>query len=225
MIEFRHISKVYQSTDISTTALDNVSFTINKGEFIAIVGPSGSGKSTLMHILGLLETPTSGSYILHGRDVTSLTDDELAEMRNKMIGFVFQAFHLLPRRSALRNVMLPMHYADIDLQQQEIRAKSLLESVGLGDRLFHTSSQLSGGQKQRVAIARALAMNPSVILADEPTGNLSSTQGEEIMHMFSELNKKGHTVIVITHEQKIASFAKRTITMQDSRLVKDTKQK
>ncbi len=211
--------------DSQTVALSDVSFDIAKGEFVAIMGPSGSGKSTLMHMLGALDTPTSGKYVLDGQDVSKLTDDELAEIRNKKIGFVFQAFNLLPRRSALKNVMLPMIYANIPKNQRENLAKKYLEMVGLGNRLNHTTNQLSGGQQQRVAIARALAINPTIILADEPTGNLASAQGEEIMDIFKDLNEEGHTIIMITHEPDIAEHAKRIIMVKDGKLISDKKNK
>ncbi len=204
-----------------TTALSDISFDVEKGEFVAIMGPSGSGKSTLMHTIGALDTPTFGKYILDGEDVSTLSDDQLADIRNKKIGFVFQAFNLLPRRSALKNVMLPMVYAGIKRAEREVRAKKYLEMVGLGDRLNYTTNQLSGGQMQRVAIARALAMNPAILLADEPTGNLASVQGEEIMQIFKTLHSQGHTIVMITHESDIAAYAKRIITIKDGKIVGD----
>ena len=208
---------------VETVALDDVSFSIKKGEFVAIMGPSGSGKSTLMHILGALDTPTSGTYILDGQDVSKLSKDELAEIRNKKIGFVFQAFNLLPRTTAIKNVALPMIYAGIPKEQRVKKAEELLEEVGLGDRMNHTSSQLSGGQMQRVAIARALSMNPSIILADEPTGNISTVQAEEIMRIFQSLQKQGHTIVLITHEPSIAAFSQRTIHIKDGKIEKEVK--
>lgn len=217
----KNISKVYTNGTIETRALDDVSFKINKGEFVAIIGPSGSGKSTLMHIIGALDVPTSGEYILNGTSVEDMDDDKLAEVRNKEIGFVFQAYNLLARNSSLKNVELPMMYAEIDREDREKRAIEALESVGLGDRLKNSPNQLSGGQKQRVAIARALSMNPSIILADEPTGNLPTNQSAEIMDIFEELNKKGHTIIVITHEDEIAARTKRVITLVDGKIVSD----
>lgn len=204
-----------------TVALDNISFDVAKGEFVAIMGPSGSGKSTLMHMIGALDTPTSGTYILDGADVGKLTDDQLAEIRNKKIGFVFQAFNLLPRTTSLKNVMLPLIYAGMSKEQREKTAKKYLEMVGLGNRLNHTTSQLSGGQMQRVAIARALAMNPAILLADEPTGNLASVQGDEILEIFKKLNREGHTIVMITHEPDIASHAKRVITIRDGKIISD----
>lgn len=210
---------------VETVALNNISFSIDKGEFVAIMGPSGSGKSTLMHILGALDTPTSGKYILDGEDVSKLSKDQLAEIRNKKIGFVFQSFNLLPRTTALKNVALPMIYAGISKKERFEKAKILLGQVGLEDRMEHTSSQLSGGQMQRVAIARALAMNPSIILADEPTGNVSSAQSDEIMGVFQNLQKQGHTVIMITHESSVAAYAQRIIHIKDGAIEKDEKSK
>lgn len=221
IIQASHLRKVYQTGSVETVALDNVSFEINKGEFVAIMGPSGSGKSTLMHLLGALDTPSSGSYILDGEEVEKLSDDQLADIRNRKIGFIFQAFNLLPRRTALQNVALPMSYAGISKVERMERAKKYLEMVGLGDRLEHTSNQLSGGQQQRVAIARGLAMNPSLLLADEPTGNIASSQAEEIMQIFQDLNEEGHTIVMITHEPDIASHAKRIIHIKDGKIVED----
>jgi putative ABC transport system ATP-binding protein len=225
MIDVSHLSKIYKMDTVQTVALDNVSFSIGKGEFVAIMGPSGSGKSTLMHILGALDTPTSGKYILDGKDVSKLSKDQLAEIRNKKIGFVFQSFNLLPRTTAIKNVALPMIYAGIPKKERIERAKVLLKRVGLGDRMEHTSSQLSGGQMQRVAIARALAMNPSIILADEPTGNISSAQSDEIMCLFQDLQKQGHTIIMITHEPSVASYAQRIIHVRDGKIEKEEKNK
>lgn len=223
IITTSHISKIYHTGDIETAALSDISFTIKKGEFVAIMGPSGSGKSTLMHILGALDTPTVGSYFLDGEEVNKLTDDELADIRNRKIGFIFQAFNLLPRTSALKNVMLPMRYAGVPQEKRQQIAKKYLEMVGLGHRLDHTSSQLSGGQQQRVAIARGLAMDPSILLADEPTGNIASAQAEEIMAIFQELNDQGHTVVMITHEPDIAQHAKRVLVIKDGKLLEDRK--
>lgn len=221
MIQLSHITKIYQTGVAETVALSDISFSVNKGEFVAIMGPSGSGKSTLMHIIGALDIPTSGTYILDEQDVSKLSEDQLAEIRNKKIGFVFQAFNLLPRTSALKNVMLPLVYAGIGKNERIEKATKYLKMVGLGDRLTHTTSQLSGGQMQRVAIARALAMNPAIILADEPTGNLASVQGEEIMQIFRDLNEQGHTIVMITHEPDIAAHAKRIITVKDGKLLSD----
>ncbi len=222
MIKVDNISKIYSNDSVETIALSNISFGIEKGEFVAIMGPSGSGKSTLMHILGALDTPTSGTYILDGKEVGKLSDDELAVIRNKKIGFVFQAYNLLPRTTALKNVMLPMMYAGMPREKRVNRAIELLEMVGLGNRINHTSNQLSGGQQQRVAIARSLAMNPAIILADEPTGNLATVQGEEIIAIFQELSDRGHTVVVITHEPPIAEHARRIIYLRDGEIVEDS---
>jgi putative ABC transport system ATP-binding protein len=221
MIQISHVSKVYKTGEIETMALNDISFEINRGEFVAIMGPSGSGKSTLMHILGALDTPTSGSYVLDGQEVAKLIDDELADIRNKKIGFVFQAFNLLPRTSALKNVTIPMMYAGTEKVKRVGEAQKFLEMVGLGNRMEHTLSQLSGGQQQRVAIARALVLNPAIILADEPTGNIASDQAEEIMAIFQKLNNEGHTILMITHEQDIAEHAKRIIFVKDGKILKD----
>lgn len=221
MIHASHLSKIYTTGDIETKALDDVSFDIKKGEFVAIMGPSGSGKSTLMHILGALDNPTSGTYILDGENVSKLSDDELADIRNRKIGFIFQAFNLLPRTTTTQNVSLPMVYAGIPKAERKKRAQKYLDMVGLGHRLEHTPNQLSGGQQQRVAIARGLAMNPSILLADEPTGNIASVQAEEIMGIFQKLSNEGHTIIMITHESDIANHAKRILYIKDGKLFKD----
>jgi putative ABC transport system ATP-binding protein len=221
MIKLEHVSKIYQTGDVETIALDDISFTIKKGEYVAIMGPSGSGKSTLMHILGALDLPTSGEYVLDGESVSHLSDDELAEIRNRKIGFIFQAFNLLPRTSALKNVMLPMAYAGLSKPEQLSTAKKYLELVGLSNRMDHTSNQLSGGQQQRVAIARGLVMNPAILLADEPTGNIASVQADEVMAIFGDLNRHGHTIIMITHEPDIAAHAHRIIHIRDGRVVND----
>lgn len=223
MIDVSHLTKIYKTGSVETVAVNDVSFSIKKGEFVAIMGPSGSGKSTLMHMLGALDTPTSGSYVLDGEDVSKLSKDQLAEIRNKKIGFVFQQFNLLPRTTALKNVALPMVYAGIPKEERVKRAEKLLEDVGLGDRMDHTSSQLSGGQMQRVAIARALSMNPAIILADEPTGNISTVQAEEIMRILQDLQKQGHTIVLITHEPSIAAFSQRTIHIKDGKIEKEVK--
>ena len=221
-ISISHVRKVYQTSDVETIALDDISFSIKKGEFVAIVGPSGSGKSTLMHVLGALDTPTSGIYILDGQDVSKLSKDELAEIRNKKIGFVFQSFNLLPRTTALKNVALPMTYAGVPKVERLKKAEELLKEVGLGDRINHTSSQLSGGQMQRVAIARALVNRPKILLADEPTGALDSKTGEEILKLFLELNNHGVTVIVVTHDNIVANRCRRVLRMVDGILREDT---
>ncbi|MBP9817173.1 ABC transporter ATP-binding protein [Candidatus Shapirobacteria bacterium] len=225
VIETRNLSKVYTVGDVKTVALDKVSFNIEQGEFVAIMGPSGSGKSTLMHIIGALDKPTGGQYILDGSNVENLSDDELAEIRNKKIGFIFQAFNLLPRTTTMKNVMLPMKYAGLSEEKQKATAEKFLKMVGLGDRLKHTSNQLSGGQQQRVAIARALVLDPAIILADEPTGNIASAQADEIMEIFEKLNDEGHTIVMITHEPDIANHAKRIIHIKDGQIYKDLRNK
>lgn len=226
IIKVTHLCKEYKMGDITTHALNDVSFEIEKGEFVAIMGPSGSGKSTLMHILGALDAPTSGQYFLDGKNVGKLSDDQLSEIRNKKIGFVFQAFNLLPRTSAIKNVMLPMRYAGIPFQKRYEQAKHYLAMVGLSQRIEHTTNQLSGGQQQRVAIARGISMNPALLLADEPTGNIASDQAEEIMSIFKKLNNiDGHTIVMITHEADIAKNAGRIIKMRDGKIVSDVKNK
>lgn len=223
VIEVKNISKVYKTENFETIALRSISFNIEKGEFVAIMGPSGSGKSTLMHILGALDKPTSGEYILDGKNVEKLSEDELSDIRNQKIGFVFQAFNLLPRITTLKNVTLPMSYAGIKKDEREKIAEKYLRMVGLGDRLQHTTNQISGGQQQRVAIARALCLNPALILADEPTGNIASIQAEEIMQIFKKINQDGHTIVMITHEPDIAAHARRIITIKDGQLLSDKK--
>jgi putative ABC transport system ATP-binding protein len=218
LIEVKNISKVYRNDSVETVALDGVSFDVEKGEFLAIMGPSGSGKSTLMHILGALDVPTYGEYVLDGENVGKLNDDELADIRNQKIGFVFQAYNLLPRTSALKNVTVPMMYAGVPREKREETARKFLTMVGLEDRMDHAPNQLSGGQQQRVAIARALVMNPSILLADEPTGNIATTQAIEIMEIFQDLNDKGHTILMITHEPHIADYAKRILRIHDGKL-------
>ena len=220
MIEVKNITKTYKTGDVEFNALNGVSFSIKDGEFIAIMGPSGSGKSTLMHILGALDSPTSGTYFLDGKDVSTLSDDQLADIRRDKIGFVFQAFNLLPRTTVLRNVMLPLIYDGIKAEEREKRAKEALISAGLTETHFsHLSNQLSGGQIQRVAIARALVNNPSLILADEPTGNLDSKTGEIVLGTFQKLNQeKGRTIVLITHEQYIAEHADRILFIKDGLL-------
>jgi putative ABC transport system ATP-binding protein len=221
MIQIKKLSKVYKIGDVETVALRDINFSVSEKEFVAIMGPSGSGKSTLMHIIGALDTPTSGTYTLDGQDVGGLSEDELSDIRNKKIGFIFQAFNLLPRTSAIKNVMLPMSYDGVPKEKRLIVAEKYLKMVGLSDRMDHLSNQLSGGQQQRVAIARALTMEPKIILADEPTGNLASAQAEEIMDIFTKLNKDGHTIVMITHEPDIAEYAKRVIVLKDGMIARD----
>ncbi|OGI57529.1 hypothetical protein A3B85_01850 [Candidatus Nomurabacteria bacterium RIFCSPHIGHO2_02_FULL_37_13] len=223
MIEVKNITKTYKAGDIKFNALNNVSFSVNDGEFVAIMGPSGSGKSTLMHILGALDSPTSGTYFLDNKNVSTLSDDELADIRRDKIGFVFQSFNLLPRTTVLRNVMLPLVYAGIHSAERENRAKNALRSAGMDEEHFHhLSNQISGGQIQRVAIARALVNNPSLILADEPTGNLDSKTGEIVIGTFQKLNEElGRTIILITHEQEIAEHADRILFIKDGILIED----
>lgn len=225
MLELRDITKRYGEGDTAFDALKGVSFTIEDGEFVAIMGPSGSGKSTTMHILGCLDTPTSGTYKLDGKDVSSFNDDELAEIRKDKIGFVFQSFNLLPRTSVLRNVTLPLMYAGIPEEDREARAREALAAAGLKESHFkHLSNELSGGQIQRVAIARALVNDPTLILADEPTGNLDTKTGELVLHTFQRLNsEKGTTIVLITHEPYIAEHASRIITIRDGLIVSDDK--
>lgn len=225
MIEVRNITKTYKTGAIEFQALKGVSFTIEDGEFVAIMGPSGSGKSTLMHILGALETPTSGTYLLDKKDVSTLSDDELADIRKGQIGFVFQSFNLLPRATVLRNVMLPLMYAGMERSERKTLAEAALKAAGLDKTHFeHLSNQLSGGQIQRVAIARALVNNPSLILADEPTGNLDSKTSEIVLKTFQQLNEdQKHTIIIITHERDVAEHAKRILFLKDGQLVEDTR--
>lgn len=221
VIEIHNIVKNYQIGTVIVRALRSVTLNINKNEYVAIMGPSGSGKSTLMNLLGCLDTPTSGSYILNGTDVSKMDDDLLAEIRNKEIGFVFQTFNLLPRYTALENVTLPLIYAGIQKAEREKMAIETMEHVGLGDRMEHKPNELSGGQRQRVAIARALVNNPSIILADEPTGNLDSKTSIDIMGLLDEIHRNGNTVIVVTHEADIARHAARIIRLFDGEVAED----
>jgi len=220
-IALRDITKVYQMGDTTVNALDGVTLDVAAGEFTAIMGPSGSGKSTLMNILGCLDRPTSGSYSLDGEEVAKLSDDALAIIRNRKIGFVFQSFNLLPRMSALQNVALPMVYAGVELRARTERAARALALVGLENRQHHKPNELSGGQRQRVAIARSLVNDPAIIMADEPTGNLDTKSGNEIMEIFRDLNAQGRTVVVITHEPDIAVCAKRVVHVRDGKIIRD----
>jgi putative ABC transport system ATP-binding protein len=222
LIQFDHITKIYRGGDVSVSALRDVSLVIDRAEFVAIMGASGSGKSTLMNILGCLDCPTSGRYLFGGRSVSDFDRNHLAEVRNQLLGFVFQNFYLLPRTTALENVELPMLYAGVGATERRRRAAAALERVGLGNRLGHRPNQLSGGQQQRVAIARALVMNPKLILADEPTGNLDSETSAEVMDLFQQLSRAGITVVLVTHEHDIAGYASREIVLKDGRIISDT---
>jgi putative ABC transport system ATP-binding protein len=222
VIELKEISRRYQIGTELIHALRSITLSIERGEYVALMGPSGSGKSTLMNILGCLDTPSSGQYTLNGKQVSNMTDDELADIRNKEIGFVFQTFNLIPRSSALDNVALPLVYAGIRKENRLQKAKETLAGVGLGDRVSHKPNELSGGQRQRVAIARALVNNPSIILADEPTGNLDSKTSEEIMGLFEEIHQKGNTIIVVTHEEDIAQHAHRIVRLKDGLVESDS---
>lgn len=223
LVEVDHVSKVYKMDGVTFTALDGVTLSVLEGEFVAIMGPSGSGKSTLMHLIGCLDKPTSGTVILNGHDIASASEEELAKIRNRNIGFVFQQFNLLRKTSALVNVELPLFYARVPSQKRRYKAKQELEEVGLSDKLGNYPSQLSGGQQQRVAIARALVTDPTIILADEPTGNLDSKSGTEIMEILEQLHQKGRTIILVTHDAAVAKHAKRIVSIADGRIVKDSK--
>lgn len=220
-IELKNITKTYTNGSLEVPVLHGITLSIKEGEYASIMGPSGSGKSTLMNILGCLDRLTTGSYFLNGEEVDNLSDDELAQVRNKNIGFVFQSFNLLPKLSAKDNVALPMIYAGIAKSQRNELAKELLTELGLGDRLDHLPTELSGGQRQRVAIARALANNPNIIMADEPTGNLDSKSSADVMKILDELHQKGHTIIMVTHELDMAKFARRNIVLRDGLVVQD----
>ena len=221
LIDIRDITKVYQMGDQQVHALSGVTVGVDRGEYVAIMGPSGSGKSTLMNLIGCLDTPSDGSYVLNGREVAKMTDDELASIRNQEIGFVFQTFNLLPRTSALQQVELPLVYSGVPRKERRERAKAALAAVGLTERAHHHPSELSGGQRQRVAVARALVNDPSILLADEPTGNLDSQTGAEIMALFDELNSRGNTIVLVTHEEDIASHARRIVRLLDGKVRDD----
>lgn len=221
MIELTDITKTYRMGEVEICALCGVSLRVGPGELIAVMGPSGSGKSTLMNVIGCLDRPTAGSYRFEGREISDLTDDELAAVRNIKIGFVFQSFNLLPRFSALKNVEVPLIYSGVSGRLRRERAVPVLERVGLGERMHHKPSELSGGQQQRVAIARALVNNPPLLLADEPTGNLDSRSGEEILNIITDLNKQGVTIMIVTHDRDVAARCKRIINLKDGRIVAD----
>jgi putative ABC transport system ATP-binding protein len=221
LLEAQHLTRLYTVGGEEVRALDGVSFSVRRGEWVAIMGQSGSGKSTLMNILGCLDTPTSGRYRIRGQDVAGLSDDALADLRNREIGFVFQTFQLLPRSTALANVELPLVYRGVPRRERRQRAESALAAVGLQNRMHHQPNELSGGQRQRVAIARALVGDPSLLLADEPTGNLDSATGEEIMRLFGELHRRGHTLLLVTHEPKLAARCPRAVRLSDGQVVAD----
>jgi putative ABC transport system ATP-binding protein len=219
MIELHSIKKQFQNGEEIVTAINGLSLRIQKNEFVAIMGSSGSGKSTLMNVLGCLDTPSSGKYVLDDKDVASLSDDELSKIRNEHIGFIFQTFHLLPKLNVIENVKLPLRYSNVDAEEANSRALSLIDRVGLTHRKYHRPNEMSGGQRQRVAIARALINRPSVILADEPTGNLDSQTSKEIMDLLTELHRAGQTIVMVTHEDDIAEYAQRTIRMKDGEII------
>lgn len=220
LIKTENLNKIYNSGKLKVHALRGIDIEIEKNEYIAIIGPSGSGKSTLLHILGCLDTPSEGRYILDGMEVSGLTSNKLAEIRNRKIGFVFQTFNLLPNMSILENVELPLIYAGMSKKERRKRAEKVLDEVGLSKRLKHRPSELSGGERQRTAIARALVNNPTIILADEPTGNLDSVSGGGVLNVFNQLHDQGHTIIVVTHDQNVAKIAKRIIQIQDGKIIR-----
>ncbi len=223
MLEVKDLKKVYNTGVIEFEALRGINLLVEKGEYVSIMGPSGSGKSTLMNILGCLDRLTAGQYILNDNDVSNMDDNELAEVRNREIGFVFQAFNLLPRLTSLENVELPMVYAGVSLKERKTRAKEAMDIVGLGDRMEHKPNELSGGQRQRVAIARSIVMKPSVLMADEPTGNLDTASSIDIMRIFQELNENGTTLLMVTHEPDIAQYTKRIVKVRDGLIIDDKK--
>ena len=224
IIEIKNLYKTYKNGEMDVPVLHDVSLSVDQGEFVSIMGPSGSGKSTLMNIIGCLDRPTSGTYLFNGEDVASMSDDQLSDLRNRGVGFVFQQFNLLPRETAVENVALPLIYANVPAKEREKRARAALERVNLSDRADFLPTQLSGGQKQRVAVARALVNNPSILLADEPTGALDSKSGEQLMELFCELNAQGTTIVMITHERGVASYAQRVLLMNDGVLTASSKE-
>ena len=224
LIDIRDVSKTYEmGAETIVHALDGVSLSIEAGDYVAIMGPSGSGKSTLMNLIGCLDTPSTGSYVLKGREISAMNDDELAQIRNKEIGFIFQTFNLLPRADAVQNVELPLVYSGLPRKERKARAEKSLDAVGLGTRKHHRPNEMSGGQRQRVAIARALVNDPSILLADEPTGNLDSKTGEEILALMDELHRGGNTIILVTHEDELAQHASRVVRLRDGKIVSDVR--
>ena len=224
LIDIRDVTKTYEmGAETIVHALDGVSLSIEAGDYVAIMGPSGSGKSTLMNLIGCLDTPSTGSYVLKGREISAMNDDELAQIRNKEIGFIFQTFNLLPRADAVQNVELPLVYSGLARKERKVRAEKALDAVGLGSRKHHRPNEMSGGQRQRVAIARALVNDPSILLADEPTGNLDSKTGEEILALMDDLHRGGNTIILVTHEDELAQHASRVVRLRDGKIVSDVR--